>query len=265
MSYSVFSHCLEALCHHCLFHRVISGSDRADWLLARQNQADGLSNHRHLHLSHSWSPASSGPRGARVQPRCQTRCYRWSLTPPCLPYLHADRGRVRKQKTGSGDDRERVGEEVRSILIQRGTKTEPFQYLMTSLRIDEKRKAHSPPRHHREVSALHPANRSSPALLHILFPLILWIFPCQFTLTRYDQTSHAVRDAGASRQEGDAHDDIWDPQCETDHSHLKGTKTDKSLPPIPTFKYSVLLLSATRGHTQWCAGFASDVTLWWTR
>lgn len=100
------------------------------------------------------------------------------------------------------------------------------------------------------TTALHPTNRSSPALLHILFPLILWIFPRQFTLTCYDQTSHAVRDAGASRQEGDAHDDIWDPQCETDHSHLKWTKTGKSLPPIPTFKYSVLLQSPTRGHTQ---------------
>lgn len=70
------------------------------------------------------------------------------------------------------------------------------------------------------------------------FDSVEWIFPCHFTLTCYDQTSHAVWDAGASSQEGDAHDDIWDPQCETDHSYLKWRKTDTlfycSLPPGDT-------------------------------
>lgn len=74
-----------------------------------------------LHLSRSWSPASSGPKGDRVRPRCQTRCCRWSWTPPCLPYLHTEKGGVRKQRTGSGGDR--VGDEVGSIVNQRGTKT----------------------------------------------------------------------------------------------------------------------------------------------
>lgn len=123
----IFSRWLGAICQCCntarftvLFQEVTKATPID---LARQNQTDGLSNHRHLHLSHSWWPASSGPRGARVQPRCQTRCYRWSWTPPCLPYLHADKGRVRKQRKGIGDDRKRVGEGVRSIVIQRGTKT----------------------------------------------------------------------------------------------------------------------------------------------
>lgn len=75
------------------------------------------SSQNRLHLSRSWSPASSGPMGDRVRPRCQTRCYQWSWTPPCLPCLHTDKGGVRKQRTGSGDDR--VGDEVGSIELKR--------------------------------------------------------------------------------------------------------------------------------------------------
>lgn len=170
------------------------------------------------------------------------------------------------QETENRNRGRQVGGEVGSILIQRGTKTADGAFSIFDDKPKNKRRwkeedarsgrcpSPRPPHHHRDGSALHPTSRSSPALLHILFPLILGLFPCQFTLTCYDQTSHAVWDAGASRQEGDTHDDIWDPQCETDHSHLKRTKTDKSLPPIPTFKYSVLLPSPTGGHAQWCAG-----------
>lgn len=90
------------------------------------------------------------------------------------------------------------------------------------------------------------------------FDSVEWIFPCWFTLTCYDQASHAVRDAGASRQEGDAHDYIWDPQCETDHSYLKRRKTDK----CRLFSLSNILLycSLPPGDTQLCSRVTSDVT-----
>lgn len=44
---------------------------------------------------------------------------------------------------------------------------------------------------------------------------------CVFTLSRHDEAGHAVRDAGAGCQEGDAHDDIRDTERETDHRHLR--------------------------------------------
>lgn len=40
------------------------------------------------------------------------------------------------------------------------------------------------------------------------------------TLACYDQARHAVRDTGARRQEGDAHDDVRDPEREADDGDL---------------------------------------------
>jgi len=40
------------------------------------------------------------------------------------------------------------------------------------------------------------------------------------TLAGYDEAGHAVGDAGPCSQEGDAHDDLRDPQRAADDSHL---------------------------------------------
>ena len=37
----------------------------------------------------------------------------------------------------------------------------------------------------------------------------------------YDEAGHAVWDTGARGQEGDAHDDFWDAQGETDDGNLE--------------------------------------------
>lgn len=47
---------------------------------------------------------------------------------------------------------------------------------------------------------------------------------CALTLPRHNEARHAVRDAGARGQEGDAHDDIWDAEREAYHSYLRETK-----------------------------------------
>lgn len=41
------------------------------------------------------------------------------------------------------------------------------------------------------------------------------------TLSSHDQTRDAVRNAGASRQERDPHDDVGDSQSVANYSHLK--------------------------------------------
>lgn len=43
----------------------------------------------------------------------------------------------------------------------------------------------------------------------------------RFTLPGHDETGYAVWDAGASRQESDAHDDIRDSQSVANYSHLR--------------------------------------------
>lgn len=48
------------------------------------------------------------------------------------------------------------------------------------------------------------------------------------TLPRHDEAGHAVRDAGAGCQEGDAHDDVRDAERETDHRHLRGRRRKRS-------------------------------------
>lgn len=107
------------------------------------------------------------------------------------------------------------------------------------------------PHHRREglCSSPHPHVISSPSSRPLHFDSVAWFLPCRFTLSRYDQASHAVRDTGASCQESDAHDDVWDPQCKTDHGYLKHRKMDTFL--ILTFQYSVLLHCATRGQTHY--------------
>lgn len=107
------------------------------------------------------------------------------------------------------------------------------------------------PHHRREglCSSPHPHDISSPSLRPLHFDSVVWFFPIWFTLSCYDQARHAVRNAGASCQESDAHDDVWDPQCETNHGYLKHRKMDTFL--ILTFQYSVLLHSATRGQTHY--------------
>lgn len=151
------------------------------WLVWKSSQP-------HLHLSHSWSPVSSGPRGAQVQPRCQTRCYRWSWTPPCLPYLHTDK--VRKQRAGNGNERERVGNEVGSIVNQRGTKTADRAFSIFDDKPKNKRRWKGEDTQSGWFTSLrlpsltispqgslcsspHPQVMSSPSILHILFTLIL--------------------------------------------------------------------------------------------
>lgn len=54
---------------------------------------------------------------------------------------------------------------------------------------------------------------------------LLCVFVCVRTLPCDYNTRHAVWDAGACCEEGDAHDDVGNSQSEADHSHLK-PKTD---------------------------------------
>lgn len=44
---------------------------------------------------------------------------------------------------------------------------------------------------------------------------------CERTLASHYDTSHAVWDAGARCEEGDAHDDVRDAQSKANHSHLR--------------------------------------------
>lgn len=44
---------------------------------------------------------------------------------------------------------------------------------------------------------------------------------CVRTLPRHYHTSHAVWDAGACCEEGDAHDDVRNSQSEANHGHLE--------------------------------------------
>lgn len=50
---------------------------------------------------------------------------------------------------------------------------------------------------------------------------LLCVCLCVCTLPCHYNTSHAVWDAGACCEEGDAHDDIRNSQSEANHGHLK--------------------------------------------
>lgn len=50
-----------------------------------------------------------------------------------------------------------------------------------------------------------------------------------FTLSCHYEARHAVRDTGACCQEGDAHDDIWDTQCEAYDCYLTRKKAEVEL------------------------------------
>lgn len=50
------------------------------------------------------------------------------------------------------------------------------------------------------------------------------------TLSRHDQTRHAVWDARACCQESNAHDDIRDPKCISNNSHLQEKRGNGAYP-----------------------------------
>lgn len=61
------------------------------------------------------------------------------------------------------------------------------------------------------------------------------------TLSCNYEAGHAVRDAGASCEEGDAHYDIWDPECEAYHRYL----TERQTQTITTYILAVMCVLFT--------------------
>lgn len=56
---------------------------------------------------------------------------------------------------------------------------------------------------------------------------------CLITLSCHYKTGHAVGDAGASCQECDTHDDVWNTECEAYHCYL--THKDRDTPSLVVF------------------------------
>lgn len=79
------------------------------------------------------------------------------------------------------------------------------------LKRDRKRFAELKHLHHRE-------REEADDVLHFFF----------FTLSSYNQTCHAVWNAGPRCQEGYAHDVVWDVQCVADDGDLKQQETSGS-------------------------------------
>lgn len=75
----------------------------------------------------------------------------------------------------------------------------------------------------RETKRLRRAKLCCATLDFALLPNSIWSFCilCERTLPCHYDTSHAVWDAGARCEEGDAHDDVRDAESKANHSHLR--------------------------------------------
>ena len=177
--------------------------------------------HKHTAVSSGWAEKNSRwsrsrcrafvvPRAGPGPPGCQTHYCLWSWRWPCLPDLR--QGEQHCQ--GLYTVRRQVSSDKHYSAVDNHSISSPhFCFVSIGANIDF------------IILRLDVAQCIS-------LCVCVCVSVCVCTLPRHYNTSHAIWDAGACCQEGDAHDDIGYAESEADHSHLKPSRCHLIMLPI---------------------------------